>query len=809
MRVLWPWAFIFLSLPLGLFALAFLRERRILGRAVTLAFLVLALSQPEIALRQERERVVFVVDRSASVGEAALSPFWDLARFAAQRGAEIGVVVCGKNAGVVRSPQPGIPKSLDSPLEIVPDGTDLGGALDLALALLEQSGQIVLITDGRDTEGKLWAAAARARTVPVHVFPVGKNDPLKLLSFQGPEEVPLSAKAVFRGKIEAASSLSVRASLLLNGEEVERRDLFLEPGLTELTFSPPLPGEGLHLVELRLECDEDRVSENNRLSWVVRVGALPGILVVGEGPSLVDSALSSLGLNFRRLPTLRAQDLAEARLVVLDDFPLSLMDPGMVEALRAFAATGGGVLVIQGRRALSSYAGPMEEILPVTYAVPERMEAATAALIFVLDRSASMAGRAGAVTKLDLLKEATAAAAEFVPPQDWLGAIAFDRSPFWLALPGPAEKTRPLLFSALAGLTPSGGTDLWPAVLSALSALENVPARIRHIIIVSDGKTVREGRNFRALYDAVEQSGVGVTALALGPDADLEVLAGLAQAGRGELHVVAEPQDLRAVLVQETKRTIRPRFVSGEFPVLPGPAALSPAEWPPIFGYALTFPKPTAHVAAVVPSGDPILAFWQAGLGTVAVFNADLRGHWTRTWAEDLRWLPHFSALLERLWPSRQPVQVSWEAVENTLLVRLDVAEEGRWVNGLRFSGTFTGPAGTTPLEFRQVGPGRYEARTPHPGYGAYLLNFAEETGRYSGTKVLALPYPAEYAELGVDWNAVKKITTLTGGKILEDEEIPEFSGRVTEWLPLWPALLWAGAASFLLDLALRKFLPV
>jgi len=811
MRFLWPWALSFLVLPAALLVLGVRRERRLLGRAFSLALLIVVLAQPELALRKERERIVFVVDRSASVGEEAIQAFWELGRSAAARGAEIGVVLAAGEASVLRPPQPGLPRSLSAPVELDVSRTDLGSALAVALALLGGKGQVVLLTDGQDTEGRLWAAVGQARSqgVPVHVFPVGHEDPLQLLSFRGPEALPPGAQGEFTGVVFARQSLSFEAQLLLDGKVLESRALSVEPGRHELSFVLSFPGEGVYLVELAVSAPGDPFLANNRLSGLVQVGETPEVLVVGSEPSLVDGALVAMGLRFRRTDFLRPTDLAGAGLVILDDHPLGWVGPQTVQALQAFVEEGGGLFVVQGRRALAGYAGPLEELLPVTYAVPERTEAATAAVIFVLDRSASMAGRAGNLTKLDLLKEAAAAAAELVPPADWLGAVAFDRNPFWLAFPGPAEEVRPQLFSALAGLTPSGGTDLWPAVLLALSALENVPARIRHMILISDGKTVRENRVFQVLYNQVAQSGVGVTSIAIGPDADLEILGGLAQAGRGELHVVADPQDLRAVLVQETRRALRPRFVEGEFHVYPGPAALSSAALPPLFGYALTFPKPTAEVALLSSSGDPILAFWQLGLGTVAVLNTDLRGGWSRGWAEDPAWLSHFSALLGKLWPLRTPVVVSWAVQEKKLFLRLDVAKEGRWVHGLRFFGKLSGPQGVLELEFRQVAPGRYEAELPHPGAGAYLLTFADATGQYGGSAVLALPYAPEYAELGPERNTLETIARLTGGVILEDEEIPERGSVVEDWYPLWLPLLWAGAAAFLLDLALRKLLAV
>jgi Mg-chelatase subunit ChlD len=808
MRFLWPWALSFLLFPLGLAAFAALWERRLLGRALTLTFLALALAQPELGLRRAREQVIFVVDRSASVGDLAVRSFWELGRNVVERGGEVGVVLFAGVPAAVRPPAPGLPRALPTLGALEPERTDLGAALDLALALLSERGQLVLVSDGRDTEGELWGAVARARSrgIPVHVFPVGRPDPLRLLAFRGPNRIPLG-QAEFRAQVLVAREVQGQAVLSVNGLPFQRRELRLSPGVHEERFVLEFSEPGIFWLTLALEVSGDPLPENNQLSWAVTAGEVAPVLVVGEEESAVDALLRAAGLPFRRVSALQLADLAPAGLVILDDHPLGLLGMPLVEALREVVAQGGGLWVILGRRALSGYAGPLEELLPVTFSVPQAYQEATAAVVFVLDRSASMAGRAGATTKIELLKDAAAAAAEFIPDRDWLGAVAFDRTPFWLAFPGPASSTKPLFFSALAGLTPSGGTDLWPAVELALAALSQVPARIRHLLIISDGKTVREGRNYQALNRAVAASGVGVTSIAVGPDADLEVLSGLAQAGGGEVLFLQDPTELRAVLVRETKRALRPRFAEGDFAILPGPEAygLESPIWPNISGYSLTFAKPIGEVALLTSLGDPLLVFGRLGSGRVAVLNTDLRGVWSQELLRAPALAELFSHVLSRLWSERHGVEVSWEERGRGLRVRLDVAQGGRWVHGLRFFGTLVGPGGSHSLAFSQVAPGRYETDLPDLRAGIYLLSFSEELGRYGGTALIPVPYPAEFVETGPDLVKLATIARLTGGTILEDEEVPPLRGEERKWVGLWPAFLWAGAASFLLDLGLRK----
>lgn len=811
MRFFWPWALSLIVFPLGILVFSWRRERRLLGRAVTLAMLVLAAAQPELGLRRLQEVVIFVVDRSASVGDRAVPPFWELARGAEERGAKVGVVVFAGFPAVVQVPSPNLPRALVTPMALEPARSDVGAALDLALALLPGPGQVVLISDGWDTEGNLWGAVgrARARGVPIHAFPVDLVDPVRLVSFRGPTRMP-PGWAEFTAQLFVGEALQAELILSVNGFPQETRELSLSPGLHEERFVWEFPEPGVFWLTLRVEVPGDPLPQNNRLSWAVTVGEIPDVVVVGEGASALDLVLSDAGLPYRRIPSLGLPDLAQAGLVILDDHPLGLLGSHGVEALREFVAQGGGLWVILGRRALSGYAGPLEEILPVTFSVPQAHQEATAAVVFVLDRSASMAGRAGTTTKMELLKSATAAAMEWIPDQDWLGAVAFDRTPFWLAFPGPASSTKPLVFSTLAGLTPSGGTDLWPAVEWALSALTQVPARLRHIFLISDGKTVREGRNFQALYRTVAESGVGFTAIAVGPDADLEVLSGLAQAGGGEVHLLLDPTELRAVLVRETKRAVRPRFVEGEVSVVPGPQAeaLAAWDWPTLFGYSLTFPRPTAEVALLTSLGDPLLVFGRVGLGRVAVLATDLRGVWSGAWVQSPVLGELLSQILARVWSERQAVAVGWEEGATGLRLYLDVAAGGQWVHGLRFSGTLVGPGEAHPLVFLQTGPGRYEGEVPALGEGVYLLSFSEELGRFGGSALIPLPYGPEFAEAGRNEAALARLTRLTGGLILEDEELPLGRGERREWVRLWPMFLWAGAGSFLVDLGLRKLKP-
>ncbi len=787
------------------------RARWPLGRAITLSLLILALAGPQLIVREPTETVYLLVDMSASVGGEAMTSLSQAATVLAGRSARVGVIGFAQGAQVLRPPAP-LPV-VDLPQAAVsPWGTDLAEAIDLALALLpEGPGELVLLSDGRATSGDLQAALVRARSrgVPIHVFPVGRDDPVRLISLAAPERVP-PGEIKFTVQLAADREMEAELVLARDSQEVARRRLRLSPGITTVELSDRPPGEGAFDYAVAVTGPPDPIPENDVLHRAVVVGTPPPVLLIGPRPSAVDDWLAAAGIPARRVPALNPTELASAKLVVLDDLPLAGLSPTAVAALRDWLAGGGGLLTILGRRATEGYVGPAEGLLPVSFTVPEGVQEATVAIAFVLDRSASMAGRAGALQKIDLLKEAVAQAVEVMRPEDLVAAVAFDRDPHWLVGPAPVEDVEEALYQALKELSPSGGTDLYPAVEEALSALAPLQARLKQILLVSDGRTVREGRDFSVLYQEVAESGVGLTAIAVGQAPDTEVLGGLTRAAGGSLLLLPDIRELPQVLIRETQRVVRPRFMEGEFAVLPGPGAaaldLGDLELPPLSGYTLTFPKPAAEVALVSEKADPVLALGRLGLGRTAALTCDLAGGWSAGWLSSPALDTLLSRLVAALWPQAGPVAVSWSRAGREITVTVDVSSGGRWVNGLDLSGKLVGPE-ERELSFSQVAPGRYRSGFPAPPPGAYLLVLSEPGGDYSGSYPLSLPYPEELAAFGPDAEALQEIAAFTGGSYAPDELLPPLPGATTGRRPLAHGLLWAAAGAFLLDLLLRKLL--
>ncbi len=805
-RLLAPWALTALFLPLCV--LVFSRRRALWGRAVTMVLLAVALAQPEMARRDIDPSIILLVDRSASVAQVVEEAYGEVAAGIRSHSGAVGLIEFAATPQLSRLPGPGVPRLSAAPLAVQAADTDIGAAIDIALGVAGNAAtHLVLISDGQPTKGDLWAAAVRARErgVPVSVFPTGALDPVRVAALEGPDKVPLGT-IVLEGQLVVEKAVEAEVVWEASGEVVHRTTEELPPGRHKVELRVELAEPGLHFFALQVLAEGDPLPGNNRMERVVMAGETRTALVVSEGGT-ADQLLREAGLTTRVRSSFAPTYLAGVDIVVFDDWPLAGLSRDDLDALRAHVVGGGGLLVVQGRQALQGYAGGMERILPVSYSVPGRLQEAPAAIVFVMDRSASMAAVTAGARHLDLVKEAVASAVETMHEDDLVGAIAFDRYAHWLTRPGKVSEVEQDLYEALHGLSPMGGTDLVPGTRAALTDLEKVDVRVRHVIILSDGKTVQRPE-LADLYDEVAQSGVGVTSIALGGDADLEVLSELARAGRGDLLVVSDARDLRQVFVAEAQQARRPRFREGEFAVLPGPDAsslgLAGLELPSLGGYALTFPKAAAEVGLIAPEGDPLVAGWQLGLGRAAVVNSDLNGRWSADWLVSPTLGELWGSLVGWLWAPKEDVALEWTVEGDELIIRLDVQAEGRWVSGRAFQGELAGAGEAQRLTFRPSAPGRYEAIVPYTGAGPQVLSVWDEDGQYGGTFALSLPYKQELARLGAELRVLSDLAVLTGGEMLGDEVLPVAApGR--RWVPVDRELLWAAAAAFIVDLALRK----
>src|SRR2546422_3878079 len=137
------------------------------------------------------------------------------------------------------------------------------------------------------------------------------------------------------------------------------------------------------------------------------------------------------------------------------------------------------------------YRTPIEEALPVTMEVKQKVEIPSLAVVLSIDRSGSMAMATDEkVTKLDLAKEAAHLVVDLLDERNEVGVMSWDTEFIWDASVRPA-KERQAIHHAIATIKAAGGTDGHPAPPEADAGLFDRPALLKHLLFLSHGQSTR------------------------------------------------------------------------------------------------------------------------------------------------------------------------------------------------------------------------------------------------------------------------------------------------------------------------------
>ncbi|MGQ9477774.1 MAG: VWA domain-containing protein [Candidatus Bipolaricaulia bacterium] len=795
-------------------------------RGAALALIVLALAEPRLGLRVREGYIYFALDLSGSISRSREELLESVGSLMIRReGISYGLILFGAEAAVDQGFRPELELDPRRVLTLVPrEGTDLVGALELALNSFPREGEraIVLLTDGLATQGQgeLLPVLARAARegVRIAVLPIRlESGEVWLGELSLPEGVPPETEFPLRLKLGALQATTARLLIYRDGLLIEARELELSQGVNELILAERLAEPGLHRYRAYLLSEEDAVPENNSAEAITLVRGGPQVLWLAEEErhSALGGLLQAAGYPYLSSSPARFSwspaDLGAFRLVVLDNPKLARLDERAIAALERYVAGGGGLLLIQGQRAVEGLRkSELERLLPVSYEGREPSQAPSLAVVFVLDRSSSMIGK-----KIQALKEAAGASVELLERQDLVGLLAFDTMFHWLIPIQPAEDKEPM-YRQIGTLQANGGTDLLPALEEAFQELDQVEAKLKHILVFSDGKALLHELEFPKLLERIKEAKITVSAIAIGEDADVAFLRGLTEKTGGELYQVKNPKDLPRVTLKEVERVTRQRWLTGEIEAVPGPYAHlleGIEELPPLGGYVVTYPKEASEVALLSRAGDPLVSFWRFGLGRVGVLNTDLEGRWSASW---LAWegiARLFASIFRESYglPLGEGISIKATSSGSGLNLTAEISSGGRWADLLEVRGQLASEETKEEFELEQVGPGLYRAELPGLEPGSYLLSLsAESADQKVAAKMepLTIPYPEEYRRIGVDELLLEEIVATTGGIFLEDKLPEEFlSGRpVYKYRDLTRLLLLLALCSFLAELALRKF---
>lgn len=796
-------------------------------RCLLTCLCVLALAAPSVVLPGGQQAVWILADASASARGMQDQMTQSVRTALENKDASVnaGVIAFGGNA-MVEKPlaQDGTYNGVTTAVDA--QASDLSSALTLASALLPEDaqGRIVVLSDGatEDVRAAAQQLAARGVTVDFQSFSGDALPDAQISQLNVPSRVYQGQSFTVTVQVTANHDTAGTLVLYQNRTPVSSREVTLRRGDNTFTFRDTAADTGVVTYEARLISEGDSCAQNDSMGGYVYVQGAPKLLLVegrqGEGSEMA-AMLSAAAMQYETvLPAQLPYDAEQLRQydgVVLINVDYDAADEEQWAALdSAVRVLGRGLTVIGGDSsyALGGYRGSkLEEMLPVTIDVRNKLDLPSLALMLVIDKSGSMSDGMFGTTRLELAKEAAMRAAEVLTPNDQVGVIAFDDAAKWVVNLQKAEDVEAIQ-NQIGTIRPGGGTAFFTALYEATYALMNAQAQQKHIIFLTDGEAGDTG--YLQLCDIMQQNDITLTTVAVGSGADQATLRTLAQQGGGRAYAANEFDNLPKIFTKETY------LVSGSYvqnrtftPVITEQSALTAFEgFPQLSGYLAATEKSLATVSLMSDREDPILAWWQYGAGRVVAFMADSRGAWT---SEFLQWdqaAAFYGGMAAFTLPGEEREgQLTTERQGDALRI-VYTAPEGAQT-GLSTSVTALLPDGTqTQLALQESAPGVYEGEIAAAQLGAYALRVEQRDASGELQRVMeggaVNGYSGEYDLRNQNAEStLPYLSALTGGREITDsaEMLKSTRAVVRARRDLTQPLLWALMVLLLCDIALRR----
>src|SRR5438874_3570857 len=518
------------------------RLRSLAVRAAVVTLLVLALSGLTLLSPTREQFVVFAIDESQSVGDDAqkyVKEYLDQAvasagpnrvgflRFAAQP----GLVVAERD-----KPNPNVDKN----------GTHLAAALEVASAAIppDYVPHIVLLTDGNQTAGDALKAALRGG-VPVSAVPLPvRTDPeVQVSAVNVPAQVregePFYVEVVVDANHDDESG---QIDVYRGAHKVVSEKKALVKGENRFRFRQTVTGEKLAHYTARVSGYKDQFQDNNTASGLVFSTGKPRVLLIENDMKLarhLQWALEQEGILVdvrpaKGMPDSLA-DLQNYELLMLSNIPATDLTQRQMEVARTYVQDlGGGLIMLGGDQSFGLggyYKTTLEEILPVRSDFEKEKEKPSLAMVLVIDKSGSMGGE-----KIELAKEAAKSAIELLGPNDKVGVIAFEGETYWVCeVQAAGNKT--YIMDKIASIEAGGGTVMAPAMEAAYEALRDTVAKLKHVILLTDGESAPGP--FEEISENMAQARITCTTVGISTDGqtvDEPLLKKIAEISKGRYY---------------------------------------------------------------------------------------------------------------------------------------------------------------------------------------------------------------------------------------------------------------------------------
>ena len=613
---------------------------------------------------------------------------------------------------------------------------------DEVLRSIEAGSHVVLLSDGRVTEGRSLGSAvdvAAERNATISALRLDPARPERLVRVEAPETTTAGAKESLLVTVGGVGDADTTVTVTVDGEQIHEETVS-DPTSIELEYTFEEAGD--HRIEATIDADDGGFDRNTVFRRVVRVVEPPDVLYVSRVDYPLETYLGGL-YDVTRAESVPDRDSLEPyHAVVIQD--VAAGDLGNVGALQSYAADGNGVVVAGGDNAYGRGGYASSSIATL---LPVRFDEAIGGddVVLVVDVSGSAEETMPRIRglSLDILEQ--------IGDESRLGVVAFGSNAQVVSELRPLESERSELQETIRRLQAGGGTDIGAGLRAAGGMLGGGG----EVILITDGVDDSE----QALVAAEEQAAenVRVTGVGFGYWSDDERLAEIAGATGGTYIQPDETERLRlffdsGAAPPEADSLVvadRTHFITDGVETESDPSSANDVEV-----------RDGARLLVTTSEGDPAVTSWRFGLGRVVSVTAyDADGS--------------LGGLLSPPDAELTTRSVNW-AIGDPRRKRTDVTSVDDASRGTEARAVFRGstrPTGTE-LDFVRTDTERFEA------------TFTPETAGYDSVldAEYAVNYAAEYGAVG-QASAVEAAIDRTGGRGFEPSEaaaIAEFTRSET-----------------------------
>lgn len=798
-------------------------------RTLFLLLLILALSGTSLRWTVDTTTTLFVMDASDSMqGERQYIESF-VREAISKKGSkdQVGTISFGDNAMI----ESFVSKdSVFSKIESDPRGiyTNIEGALNTAVSLLPQNSKkrIVLITDEEENAGNSTrlASTLAEQNIELKIHKLERNidKEAAIESVTVPQRLRIGEQFNIIVNINSKIKTGAKLTLISGRTKVAEQKVELQKGSNRFVFRDTAEMGGFKSYRAVLVPDVDTDTRNNEASTFTNVLDKPRVLVVEDVKGEADEVIKILqasGTEYDKTEAFYApstlEELSRYKSIVMCNVSSENLSEGFMNSIESYVRDLGGGLIATGGEdsfALGGYfKTPLEKVLPVNMELKGKKEIPDMAMMLIIDKSGSMAEGRGGITNLDIAKEAAVRTLDSLREKDTIGVIAFDDTTYWVVKPKKATDPESIK-DDIGTIRLGGGTSIIPALQEGYEAISKVDAKIKHIILLTDGQAERNG--YELLVEKMNKDNITASTVAVGSGADVTLLESIAKGAKGRFYYTDSGDNIPRIFAKETFMAARAYLNNREFtPIITNQHGIvsdvASNGLPSLLGYVAATPKSTARVLLTSDQEDPILSIWQYGLGKTIAWNSDISGKWSANytgWGGNLAlWQNMINWTIEKYESENLTAEVVQQGGKGVISVKAEQEGEQLETTAIVVSPDMA----NLEVPLYPTAPGQYSGDFDIKSQGAYLIKVLQkkngETVGAASTGV-SIQYSPEY-RLDQKSDNVQRLAKETGAIYIEKPE-EVYKGKLENIMgvvDITPFLLIMAILIFLIDIALRR----